>query len=113
MNGFTEEHTRQLVGNSSSPRAGNTETRGICSDSFGCPNLRKGRTRNLCTAYIGRVTVPSVFEEENYCSSHLYGACAWFRASAREVIEEHRVAGSDSPENGVRPMRLLAAAETQ
>ena len=110
MIGFTEERTRQLVGNSSSPRAVNSEAKGICQGGFGCPNLRKGRSRDYCRAYMGRAAVPSAFEEQNYCRSHLHRACAWYRANAREVIEEHRVAGSDSPENGMRPVRLIGAA---
>jgi hypothetical protein len=112
MISFTEEHTRQLVGTSSSPGVCDAEARGICPDGCTCPNLREGRTRNLCAAYIGRVAIPSVFEEENYCLTHSHRACAWFRAGAREVIEENRVAGSDLPENGVRPVRVMTAALT-
>lgn len=78
-----------------------------------CPNFRKARARSFCRAYIGPMMIPSVFEEENYCSSHLHKACVWFRASAGEVIEEHEVVGSGAPENGARPVCLLAAAETR
>ena len=64
-------------------------------------------------AYMGQVAVPSAFEEKHYCSSRLHTACAWFKANAREVIKEHGGEGSDSPVTGDRPVRMLAAAETQ
>lgn len=86
MIGCTDKRERQLVGNSSSPSVGNIDARESGDDCVMCPNLRRGRMQNLCRAYLGRTMVPSVFEEENYCSNRSHEACAWFQARAREVM---------------------------
>jgi len=109
MIGFTEEHTRQLAGNSSSPCADNMGAEAAVLDRVTCPNLRKGSVRYLCMAYMGLMMIPSVFEEENYCRGQSHRACVWFMAGAGEVTGEHEVVGSSVPGSGTRPVGLPAA----
>jgi hypothetical protein len=43
-----------------------------------CPYLRVGRLQNYCDAYLGRLMVPSLYEEEHFCGTCSHTECVWF-----------------------------------
>jgi hypothetical protein len=53
-----------------------------------CPYLRSGDSWTSCEAYMGPYTEPSVYEQENYCSTCSHSSCVWFASKGKEVIKE-------------------------
>jgi hypothetical protein len=51
-----------------------------------CPHLRKGKRQHHCSAYPGKIMVPSQYESQYFCTAPLHRSCAWFQAELMESL---------------------------
>jgi hypothetical protein len=59
-----------------------------------CPYLKVGKVQNYCQAYLGRLMVPSQYEEQYFCNALSYRSCVWYEAALQEAMKDNVPVGA-------------------